>query len=102
DLRQTLFEKCIFNGVDLKKSDLRGLSLDEQTFIGVKFDGTILNNVTFKGATLKNVSFISTHALTNKYYRAIKTICFDGAMMDKVTYAVLKSFDANLSNVTLI
>ncbi len=24
-------------------------------------------------------------ALTNKYYRTIKTICFDGAMMDKLT-----------------
>ena len=29
-------------------------------------------------------------SLTKKYYRAIKTICFDGAMMDKLTYAALK------------
>jgi len=102
DLRKTIFERCIFSGVDFNKGDLRGLCLDGQTFIGVSFDGTALNNVTFRGATLKNVSFLATHALTNKYYRAIKTICFDGAMMDKLTYAVLKGFNADLSKVTFI
>jgi len=102
DLRKTIFERCIFNGVDFKHSDLRGLCLDGQTFIGVKFDGTALNGVTLKGATLKNVSFLATHALTNKYFRAIKTICFDGAMMDKLTYAVLKGYNADLSKVTFI
>ena len=102
DLRKTIFERCIFNGVDFKHSDLRGLCMDGQTFIGVKFDGTALNKVTFRGATLKNVSFLATHALTNKYYRAINTICFDGAIMDKLTYAVLKGFNADLSKVTFI
>lgn len=102
DLRKTIFERCIFNGVDFKQSDMRGLCLDGQTFVSVKFDGTALNQVSFRGATLKNVSFLATHALTNKYYRAIKTICFDGAMMDKLTYAVLKGLGADLSNVTFI
>jgi len=102
DLRKTIFERCIFNGVDFKYSDLRGLCLDGQTFIGVKFDGAALNEVTFRGATLKNVSFRSLFALTNKYYRAIKTICFDGAMMDKLTYAALKGMEADLSKVTVI
>jgi uncharacterized protein YjbI with pentapeptide repeats len=103
DLRKTIFERCIFNGVDFKHSDLRGLCLDGQTFIGARFDGTALNEVTFKGTTLKNVSFHSTHALTNKYYRALKTICFDGAIMDKLTYATLKSMvEVDLSKVTLI
>jgi uncharacterized protein YjbI with pentapeptide repeats len=103
DLRKTIFERCIFNGVDFKHSDLRGLCLDGHTFIGVKFDGTALNEVSFRGATLKNVSFRSPYALTNKYYRALKTICFDGAMMDKLTYAVLKGLvEVDLSKVTLI
>lgn len=103
DLRKTFFERCIFNGVDFKHSDLRGLCLDGQTFIGVRFDGTALNEVTFKGAILKNVSFRSPYALTNKYYRALKTICFDGAMMDKLTYAVLKGLvEVDLSKVTVI
>lgn len=102
DLRKTIFENCTFNGVDFKYSDLRGLCLDGQTFIGVKFDGAALNEVTFRGATLKNVSFRSLFALTNRYYLAVKTICFDGAMMDKLTYAALKGLGADLSKVTVI
>ena len=78
------------------------MCLDGQTFIGVKFDGAALNEVTFRGATLKNVSFSSLFAVTNKYYLAIKTICFDGAMIDKLTYAVLKGVGADLSKVTVI
>jgi uncharacterized protein YjbI with pentapeptide repeats len=102
DLRETIFENCVFSGVDFKYSDLRALCLDGQTFIGVKFDKAALNEATFNGATLKNVSFRPTYALTNKYYRAIKTIYFDGAMMDKLSYAALKGMGANLSKVTVI
>jgi uncharacterized protein YjbI with pentapeptide repeats len=72
------------------------------TFIGVKFDRSTLNEVTFNGATLRNVSFIPAFALTNKYYRAIKTIRFDGASMDKLTYAALKGLGVDLSKVTVI
>ena len=102
DLRKTVFENCVFNGVDFKYSDMRGLCLDGQTFIGVKFDKAALNEATFNGSTLRNVSFRPTYALTNKYYRTIKTICFDGAMMDKLTYAELKGMGADLSKVTFI
>jgi len=105
DLRKTVFENCTFNGVDFKYCDLGGLCLDGLTFIGVKFDKATLNEVTFKGATLKNVSFLSAYTWSTwskKYYRAIKTICFDGATMDKLTYAALKGMEADLSNVTVI
>jgi uncharacterized protein YjbI with pentapeptide repeats len=104
DLRRTIFERCAFNGVDFKYCDLRGMCLDGLAFIGVKFDGASLNEVTFKGATLKNVSFHPAFALTNKNYRAMKTISFEGAMMDKLTYAALKGLgvDFDLSKVTVI
>ena len=102
DLKKTIFENCIFDGVDFKTSDLRGLRLDGQTFIGVKFGEAALNEVTFKGATLKNVSFTPPWSLTKKYHGAIKAICFDGAMMDKLTYAALKGLGADLSKVTVI
>ena len=102
DLRKTIFENCIFNGVDFKQCDLRGMCLDGLTFIGVKFGDAALSEITFKGATLKNVSFVPSFALTNKYYRAIKAICFDGAMMDKLTYATLKGLEVDLSKVTVI
>ena len=102
DLRKTVFENCTFHGVDFKYCDLRGMSLDGMIFIGVKFDKSTLNEVTFKGATLKNVSFHPAFALTNRNYLAIKTIHFDGAMMDKLTYAALKGLGADLSKVTII
>jgi len=104
DLRRTIFERCAFNGVDFKYCDLRGMCLDGLAFIGVKFDGASLNEVTFKGATLKNVSFHPAFALTNKNYRAMKTISFEGAIMDKLTYAALKGLgvDFDLSKVTVI
>ena len=102
DLRKTIFENCIFDGVDFKTSDLTGLCLDGQTFIGVKFGEAALKDVTFRGATLKNASFTPPWSLTKKYYNAIKTIRFDGASMDKLTYAALKSLGADLSKVTVI
>jgi len=102
DLRKTVFENCIFDGVDFDKSDMRGLCLDGQTFIGVKFDNSSLKEATFYGATLKNVSFRATYALTNKFYRTIKTIRFDGAMMDKLSYNALKGMGADLSKVTIV
>jgi uncharacterized protein YjbI with pentapeptide repeats len=102
ELGKTVFENCTFSGVDFKYCDLRGLSLDGMTFIGVKFDKSTLNEVSFKGATLKNVSFLPAFAFTNKNYRAIKTIRFDGAIMDKLTYAALKGLGVDLSKVTVI
>ncbi len=102
DLRKTVFEQCTFKGVDFKYSDLREVNLDGQSFIDVKFDKTALNEATFSGSILKNVSFRPSYALTNKYYRAIKTIRFDGATMDKLTFAELKGLGADLSKVTTI
>ena len=105
DLKETIFENCIFSGVDFKTIDLRGVCFDGQTFIGVKFDKASLNEVSFKGATFKNVSFLTAVTWTSwskKYYRAIKTINFEGAMMDKLTYATLKGLEADLSKVTVI
>lgn len=102
DLRKAVFENCTFDGVDIDKCDLQGLCLDGQTFIGVKFDNSSLKEVTFKGATLRNVAFRATNALTNKFYRSLKTISFDGTMMDKLTYAALKGLGTDLSKVTII
>jgi uncharacterized protein YjbI with pentapeptide repeats len=102
DLRKTIFENCIFTGVDFNQCDLRGMCLDGLTFIGVKFGDAALNDVTFKSATLKNVSFTPPWSLSKKYYRAIKTIRFDGAMMDKLSYNALKGLGADLSKVTII
>ena len=46
--------------------------------------------------------FRPAFAVTNKNYLAFKTIHFDGAMMDKLTYAALKGLGVDLSKVTVI
>jgi uncharacterized protein YjbI with pentapeptide repeats len=103
DLRETIFDNCIFNGVDFKYSDLRGMHFNGHTLIGVQFDKSALNDVSFTGATLRNVSFRLPFSVTNKSHRAFKTICFDGAIMDKLTYAGLKGlWVVDLSNVIVI
>ncbi|EPZ52730.1 MULTISPECIES: pentapeptide repeat-containing protein [Alicyclobacillus] len=103
DFREATFENCSFHGVDFKSSDLRGIRFDGQTFIDVQFDKSFLNDVSFRGATLKNVSFRLPLSVTNKSYLAFKTVCFDGATMDKLTYAALKGlWVVDLSNVTVI
>lgn len=103
DLKKTIFNRCVFSGVDFNKSDLRGMCFEGQTFIGVKFDKSALNDASFRGATLKNVSFRLPFSVTNKSYLDFKTVCFDGATMDKLTYAALKSlWVADLSKVTVI
>jgi len=61
-----------------------------------------LTGASFKNALIKDVSFVSKITFSKKYYRAIKTICFDGAAMDKLTYAVLKGMEADLSKVSII
>ncbi|MDQ6480510.1 pentapeptide repeat-containing protein [Dyadobacter sp. LHD-138] len=103
DLRKTIFENCVFNGVDFKYSDLRGMRFDGHTFIGVQFERSALNDVSFSGATLRNVSFRLPFSLTNKSYRDFKSVCFDGAMMDKLTYAALQGLRVvDLSKVIVI
>jgi uncharacterized protein YjbI with pentapeptide repeats len=103
DLRKTIFENCIFSGVDFKYSDLRGMSFAGHTFIDVQFDKSALNDVSFSGATLRNVSFRLPFSVTNKSYRAFQTVSFEGAIMDKVTYARLKGlWVVDLSKVTII
>jgi uncharacterized protein YjbI with pentapeptide repeats len=99
DLRKVIFEGCTFLGVDFHHSDLSGQRLDGQTFIGVKFDLPALKNVSFQGATLRNVSFRAVGIWSLK--RAIQSIHFDGALMDKLTYAGLKGIGADLANVTV-
>lgn len=101
DFRDAVFTNCVFNGVDFE-SDLRGICFDGQTFIGVRFDRAGLADLSLKGATLKNTSFTPPFSLTKKYYNAIKSIRFDGAAMDKLTYAGLKGLGADVSNVMVI
>jgi uncharacterized protein YjbI with pentapeptide repeats len=98
DVRQTIFERCTFTGVDFSYSDLRGLNFDGATFTGVKFDRAGLEGVSMRGAILRDCSFRSW---SKKYYRALRTVNFEGARMDKLTFAALKSYGVEPAGVTV-
>ncbi|MGC4378392.1 pentapeptide repeat-containing protein [Fictibacillus sp. Mic-4] len=91
-LKEASFKNCVFDRTDFSSSDLSGICFDNQTFIGTIFDYSGLKRTSFKNAVFKNVSFKTV----------TKKAIFDGATMDKLTYAVLKGSHANLTNVTVI
>jgi uncharacterized protein YjbI with pentapeptide repeats len=99
DLRRTVFERCTFTGVDFTYSDLRGISFDGESFTGVKFDQAALEGLSLRGAILRDCSFRG--GWSKKYYRSLRTVNFDGARMDKLTFAALKGFGVEPSNVTV-
>lgn len=102
ELKTSTFINCTFNGVEFKRCDLRGIVFDGFTFTDVSFDKCALNDVSLQGATLKNVSFRLPFSITNKHHRAMATINFAGCTMDKLTYNVLKSLYADVSQVTVV
>jgi len=99
DLRRTIFERCTFTGVDFTYSDLRGLDFSGESFTGVTFDRAGLEGVSLQGAILRDCSFRG--GWSKRYYKALRTVNFDGARMDKLTYAALKGFGVEPRNVTV-
>ncbi|GAA0416140.1 hypothetical protein GCM10008934_03940 [Virgibacillus salarius] len=94
DLSKTSFKHAKLNNTDLSYSDLSGVPFENQIFNGTNFYSSGLKGTNFKNAVFKNASF--------KYAYACNKANFDGATMDKVTYAVLKKNKADLTNVTVI
>jgi BTB/POZ domain-containing protein KCTD9 len=91
DLRKASFKGCILDNTSFRAAVLSGVSFDNQTLTGTIFDTAELTGTTFRNAILTNVSFKTD----------VKKALFDGARMDKLTYVVLKSYGANLKNVTV-
>lgn len=102
ELSQTIFEECEFRDVDFNRSDLSGLSFDGMRFTNVSFDNAALKNVSFRNAVLDNVSFHAPYAITNRYYRVLKTINFDGCKIDKLSFAKLKSLGVELAGAEVV
>lgn len=91
-LKGAVFKDCVFDRTHFKFSELTGVCFDNQTFNGTVFDYAGLYKTSFRNATFKNVSFKTD----------VKKAIFDGAKMDKPTYALLKGYKADLTNVTVI
>lgn len=91
-LRGASFKSCVLDHMDFGYSDLSGICFDNESFTGTIFNNSALKGTSFKNAVFKNVSFKTK----------VKDTIFDGATMDKLTYAVLKGTKADLTNVTVI
>ncbi len=91
-LKGAKFENASFNNAEFSYSELSGVSFENMELEGIIFDYAGLRGTSFKNATLNNISF-----KTN-----VKRTIFDGTKMDKITYALLKGYKADLSNVKII
>lgn len=91
-LKGASFKNSILDHTDFSYSDLSGVCFDNQRFMGTIFDYSGLRGTSFRNAVFKNVSFKTD----------VKKAIFEGATMDKLTYAILKGYKANLDNVTVI
>ncbi|WP_261301314.1 pentapeptide repeat-containing protein [Paenibacillus andongensis] len=92
NLRGASFKNCKLDLAEFRSSDLTGVCLDNLHFTGTIFHHSNLKGTSFRNATFQSCSFKAD----------VKKTIFDGAKMDKVTYALLKAFKADLSHVTLI
>lgn len=91
-LKGASFKDTILDNTYFNCSELSGVCFDNQRFNGTVFDYSGLKGTTFKKAVFRNVSFKTD----------VKKAVFDGATMDKLTYAILKGYKAKLDNVTVI
>lgn len=92
NLKGASFSNAILNSTVFKYSELAGVNFDNQIFDGTVFDYSGLRGTSFRNAVFKNASFKTD----------VKKAIFDGAVMDKATYAILKGYKANLTNVGII
>jgi len=96
-----------FNKSDLSKSTFRNAKIDKARFYlsdlgGISFDGLEITGANFDYAGLKNTSFKNCTLISVSFKTDVKKTIFDGASMDKLTFALLKGYKANLSNVTIV
>lgn len=92
ELRDATFTSTILDQTHFERCEMRDTIFDYLTLNATVFNHTSLRDATFRQAVLRNVTF-----KTN-----VRSILFDGASMDKITYATLKSLGADLSGVTVL
>ncbi len=92
DLRGASFTGCVLDRTNFKQCEMTGVSFDNLTLVETNFDQAQVKGTTFRNATLRNVAFETE----------VKKANFDQATMDKLTYAMLKSYGADLTGVRVI
>lgn len=91
DLSKSTFKNAKLEKTKFNLSDLRGVFFDGLKITGANFDYAGLRDTSFKNCILINVSFKTD----------VKKTDFEGASMDKLTYALLKGYNAKLNKVNI-
>lgn len=97
-LSNASFKGSTLDNTNFSTSDLSGVCFDNLTVNNTVFHKSSLAGTSFRNSVLRNVSF----KISFKTKNTIKKVIFDGATMDKLTYAVLKGYNADLTNVTVV
>jgi len=102
-LNQTLFDKVALNGASFKGGTLNQAVFDKVALNGIDFSGVTMDGVRFKAAALNGASFEGAvlHDVVFEYTTSLRRANFNGATMDKVTYATLLGKDVDLGRVVV-
>ncbi len=112
DLTDCRFDGADLTDVEFNKSDMRGSTFANTKIVRTKFNLCDLSGVSFEGleitganfdyAGLKKTSFRNAVLINVSIKSDVKKTDFNGAAMDKLTYALLKGYRANLDGVRII
>lgn len=102
NLSHAKFIASNLKGASFELSRLDGANFSYSNLASVSFDGLALNGTVFNNAGLKGTTFRNTTLINVSFKTQVKRAVFDGAVMDKLTYAVLKGYGAKLNNVTVM
>ena len=103
DLTNTIFKSGFFTRNEMENARLKGTIFFEMGIQDIVFEGTIedcsFENCALHNIIFKNVTLLSTFFKNNKKFKRVQ---FIDCMVDKLTYAFLKSQQADLTRVTLL
>lgn len=103
DFTNVTLQSCYFTKSAIKNARLTGTSFLEMKMQDIVFEGVIADcrfeNCSFYGVKYQDATLLNTFFKNNKRFKHVQ---FINCKADKITYAFLKSNQANLSGITLV
>jgi uncharacterized protein YjbI with pentapeptide repeats len=103
DFTKATFKSCNFMKNTTTNAKWKGTSFMEMQFQDIIFEGTLedcyFENCAFWGVKFQNATLLNTFFKNNRKFKRVE---FIDCKVDKITYAFLKSNQANLTGVTIL
>jgi uncharacterized protein YjbI with pentapeptide repeats len=103
DFTKATFKSCNFMKNTTTNAKWKGTSFMEMQFQDIIFEGTLedcyFENCAFWGVKFQNATLLNTFFKNNRKFKRVQ---FIDCKVDKITYAFLKSNQANLTGVTIL